>query len=170
MSKLIIILIGVIVVVGGVGLAAYFLLNDKSNNNSADRDNTSQEQSDKNSTNSKIKLVDPNGDYNLYSDPSIITPPADNIEIGGGKTLTVEYDKSKGNILGYELYFIQENGTVVPMGGAFFNNDSGNIFTQEITVFNSSALESGVGFIELDTTSDDLITSKLGMYMVKFVE
>lgn len=117
-----------------------------------------------------MKLDDPDGIYNEYSDPSIIKPIESNSEIGSGKTISVEYDRSKGDKLFYDLYYIQENGKVQTLGGGIFFTENGNVFSQEITIFDSLAVESGRGFIELTTVSDDMKNIKLSMTMVRFTE
>ena len=127
--------------------------------------------------NSISKLVDPEGVYNKKSDDSITDPPKDGIIVGDGSEITVGYDGSKGDGLSYNLFYIQNNGTVVPIGGGFFKDNKDGSFSQEIAEFNSDA-DGRYGFMELQTvfiepgsTLDNVMENStnitLGMYPIK---
>jgi hypothetical protein len=163
--------IGAVVVIGG----AAFVLTKKDAPASTNSSSTSQ-------SSSKAKLDDPSGTYKLFSDPSVTKHPENDVVFGNGQTLTFEYDGSKTNndkyaTLSYQLYYIQDDGKVQPMGGGNVEGEGGKgTFTLSNKVFNSSAKDRS-GFLELQGTYDSSIDStnkmsakdvKLGMYSVKF--
>ena len=160
--------IGAVIVIGGVVLVT----NSKDENNSQDNNASSSSQSA-----SSTKLVDPDGVYNFFSDPSVTKYPEKNVEFGNGQTLTFEYDGSKTNndeyaTLSYQLYYIQDDGKVQPIGGGNVEGKGKGTFTtaKEDKVFNSS--EKGKnGFFELQgtyTTGTTGTNVKLGMYPISF--
>lgn len=173
MPKLHILIAGVVgagVIVGGVLLVT---------NN---KDEPKSKKSDSSQSSSKeVKLDDPAGDYKLFSDPSVTKYPDEGAIFGGGQTLTFEYDGSKTNndayaTLSYQLYYIQDNGKVIPMGGGNVEGKGSGIFTVSDKQFTSGAKDRS-GFLELTGTYDTglsetgQITGKnvvLGMYSVKF--
>jgi hypothetical protein len=163
--------IGAVVVIGG----AAFVLTKKDTSANTNSSSTSQ-------SSSKAKLDDPTGTYKLFSDPSVTKHPDNDVVFGNGQTLTFEYDGSKTNndkyaTLSYQLYYIQDDGKVQPMGGGNMEGEGGKgTFTLSNKVFNSSAKDRS-GFLELQGTYDSSIDStnkmsakdvKLGMYSVKF--
>lgn len=157
--------IGAVVVIGG----AVLLVTNK----------ISSEPSSTSSQSSKVSSVtsidDPNGDYNFYSDPSVTKYPEKNETFGNGQTLTFEYDGSKTNnddyaTLSYQLFYIQDNGKVIPMGGGNVEGRGKGTFTVSNKVFDSNA-KNRSGFLELTgtyTTGTAGTNVKLGMYPVKF--
>jgi hypothetical protein len=165
-------IVGVIVVVGGTGYLATKKDDPKTNQNT----NTSQT-----STDEDTALVDPNGDYDLFSDASITKNPDNDVLFGNGQTLTWEYDGSKSEndpyaTLSYQLYYIQDNGAVIPMTGGNVEGKGSGTFTLSDKVFQSNAKDRK-GFLELIVTYDTSaaesgqISGKnvtLGMYSVKF--
>lgn len=163
--------VGAVIVVGGIGYVA-----TKKDTPKTSETGTSQ------STGSDTKLVDPNGDYKLFSDSSITKQPENDAKFGDGQTLTWEYDGSRSDndkyaTLSYQLFYIQDNGTVVPMGGGNVEGEGGKgTFTLSNSVFNSSAKDRN-GFLELTVTYGTSASEsgqiagknfKLGMYSVKF--
>lgn len=161
--------IGVVVV--GVGI---FVVANQNGSVEDSPDKTSQ------SASNVTKLDDPGGIYKLSSDESITKKPSGEIEFGNGQTLTFEYDGSKSNNdeyakLGYELFYVQDNGKVIPMTGGFLAGAGSGEFSTSDRVFKSEA-NGRKGFLELTVTystsaSDGKIsgnTTKLGMYPVKF--
>ncbi len=163
--------IGAVVVIGGVVMLATNKDDTKSSNNTGSNSQAA----------SSTKLDDPEGVYNFFSDPSVTKYPEKNIEFGNGQTLTFEYDGSKTNndeyaTLSYQLYYIQDNGKVIPMGGGNVEGKGKGTFTLSDKVFDSSAKDRS-GFLELQGTYDtsasmtEGITGKnvkLGMYPIKF--
>lgn len=160
-----------IVVIGG---GAYLATQKDSPSDSSNNNNTSQSATD------SPKLVDPDGVYKVYSDPSITKFPEAGVEFGNGQTLTFEYDGSKTNgdeyaTLSYQLFYIQADGKVQPMTGGNLEGKNKGTFTVSDKVYNSSA-KGANGFLELagtyDTSaSEGQITGKdvkLGMYPIKF--
>ncbi|MFY9228579.1 MAG: hypothetical protein WAO28_04645 [Candidatus Microsaccharimonas sp.] len=164
--------IGAVVVVGG-GILIATNLNKGAPAQSNDTTNSTQS--------SNTKLVDPDGVYDYFSDPSVTKFPAKGATFGNGQTLTFEYDGSKTNndtyaTLSYQLYYIQSDGKVQPMTGGNLEGKGSGTFTVSDLVFNSNAKDAS-GFFELigtyDTGTDDSgkITGKnvtLGMYPIKF--
>ncbi len=164
--------VGAVVVIGGAAM----LLNQ------SDKPASTNNPTSSNSQASEAKLDDPDGTYKVFSDPSVTKYPEKNVEFGNGQTLTFEYDGSKtandpDATLSYQLYYIQKDGKVQPMGGGNMEGDGGKgTFTVSNKVFNSSAKGTN-GFLELQGTygsglSDSgAITGKnvtLGMYPIKF--
>lgn len=178
MPKPVIIAAGVIIVAGVIGGAVVFL-NNKSNAPDDDKAPVASQNESKAPT-----INDPNGDYKLFSDPSVTKHPEDGAVFGNGQVLSFEYDGSKTKndkyaTLSYQLYYIDENGSVQPMGGGNMEgeNGKGTFKTAEgDKVFNSSA-KGRTGFFELQatygTSADETgkisgKNVKLGMYSIKF--
>lgn len=123
------------------------------------------------------KINDPSGYYNLFSDPGVTSHPPEGFVVGKGKTVEIKYDGSQGgDILSYQLSYVDNNGSVHPMGGGSFETKGDGLFSQEIIVFNSSA-HNRPGFLEVTTVvgagmQDGKVNYgkniKLGMYPVKF--
>lgn len=123
------------------------------------------------------KINDPSGYYNFFSDPGVTSHPPEGFVIGKGKTVEIKYDGSQGgDILSYQLAYMDGNGSVHPMGGGSFETKGDGLFSQEIIVFNSSA-HNRPGFLEVTTVvgagmQDGKVNYgkniKLGMYPVKF--
>jgi len=162
-----------VVIIGGV-ITAVVVNNNNSKN--GDTSQTAIKESSK-----KAALNDPDGVYKLFSDPSVTKYPQANTLFGNGQTLTFEYDGSKTDndkyaTLSYQLFYIQDNGDVIPIGGGNVEGKGSGVFTLSDKVFNSSAKERN-GFLELqgtyNTSVDDnyKITGsnvKLGMYAISF--
>lgn len=163
--------VGAVVVVGGiVGVVA---LTGK------DKDNSSPNTTSQSAATGK--LVDPDNTYKLFSDPSVTEHPDNDVRFGNGQTLTFVYDGSKtGNeesaTLSYQLYYIQDDGKVQPMGGGNVEGKGSGTFTLSDSVFNSSAKDKK-GFLELIGTYDTSFSETtgftgknvtLGMYSVDF--
>lgn len=160
--------VGAVVVVGGVVMVVNNMNKPKDNDSAA---GTSQV------ANSEVKVDDPNGDYKVFSDPSVTKFPEKNVEFGNGQILTFEYDGSKTNndeyaTLSYQLYYIQDDGKVQPMGGGNLEGKGKGTFStaEGDKVFNSSA-KGASGFFELIgtyTTGTSGTNVPLGMYPIKF--
>ena len=123
-------------------------------------------------------LIDPRGDYVLRSDPAITLAPAPDLVIGDGAVLTLGYDGSKGVGLGFQLFYIRDDGTVKALNLASFDDKGGGKFARDTVVFNSDA-DGRPGFMELSTTftppgtppAEVVAKSKffsLGMYPVRY--
>jgi hypothetical protein len=163
----------VVVIIGGV--FAFNSFNNSSNTKTTSPnsyiENTSKP--DKN-----VSIVDPNGEYKLFSDPSIVKQPEKNAVFGNGQTITVEYDQSKGDAgsaLFYKLYYVDKKGVVVQLSDSRFENRNGNVYSTSNKVFNSDAdgLNGFMGvFIvnnaKISSTSASGDTVKLGMYPIRF--
>jgi hypothetical protein len=123
-------------------------------------------------------LIDPRGDYVLRSDPVITLAPTPDLVIGDGALLTLGYDGSKGVGLGFQLFYIRDDGTVEALHLASFDDKGGGKFARNIVVFDSDA-DGRPGFMELSTMftppgtqpSEAIAKSKfvsLGMYPVRY--
>ena len=115
--------------------------------------------------------------YQPYSDPALSAHPEDGTSWGDGTKLDFTYDEYDGSRFpqfGYDLGYIQDDGTVSPMGGGFFEkDDAGNFFTSN-EVFDSNAF-GNYGFMTVTITQDGEggggpATETLGVYCLKFVE
>lgn len=173
MSKLVIGVVAAIVAAGAVVGGIVFYNNSQKQN----ADNTSGVPK----TSSKdVKLNDPEGVYKLFSDPSITTKPANDVKFGNGQILTWQYDGSKSEhdkdaTVSYQLFYIQDDGKVQPMGGGNVEGKGSGTLTLKDKVFNSAAKDHK-GFLELTVTwgasfDGAKYTShqeKLGMYSVDF--
>lgn len=159
--------VGAVVVIGGA--AALLTQKDEPAKQSNSSDSSSQQES------SQTKLVDPDGTYAFFSDPSVTKFPEKNATFGNGQTLNFEYDGSKTNndeyaTLSYQLYYIQDDGKVQPMGGGNVEGKGKGAFSVSDKVFNSNA-KNRQGFLELEgtyTTGTAGTNVKLGMYPIKF--
>ena len=160
---------GAIVVIGGLT----FIMTKKDEPESTNTPTSSSSQASEST--SQAELDDPSGDYAFFSDPSVTKYPENNSEFGNGQTLTFEYDGSKTNndeyaTLSYQLYYIQDDGKVQPMGGGNLDGKGMGTFTTSDKVFNSSAKDKS-GFFELQgtyTTGTTGTNVKLGMYPIDF--
>jgi len=159
-------LVGAVVIVGGVVMMT--ANKDDSKTNDSGKAITSE-------ASSGIKLDDPTGLYNFFSDPSVTKYPEENAIFGNGETLTFEYDGTKTNndeyaTLSYYPYYIMDNGKVSPMGGGNVEGRGKGIFSVSNKVYDSSA-KNKTGFLELKGTyiKDGVGTTvTLGMYPIKF--
>ena len=164
--------VGVAVVIGGGVLLTN---NSDSPSTSKDAGTSSQNQS------AKTVVNDPDGIYDFFSDQSVTKYPENGFEFGNGQTFAVEYDGSKtGNdeyaTLTYQLFYIQDNGGVIPMGGGNFGGKGKGTFSTTASVFNSSAKDRK-GFLEVTATYDAKLNDsneikatnvQLGMYPISF--
>lgn len=155
--------IGAVVVIGGGAALTVYLLNNGASNDAT------------------VKIVDPEGTYDFFSDPSVTKYPEKNAVFGNGQSLAFEYDGTKTDkdmtaTLSYQLYYVQEDGKVQPLGGGNLSGLGAGPFSTSSKVFNSAA-SGASGFFELiatyDTKADEngQITGKnvpLGMYPIKF--
>jgi hypothetical protein len=121
-------------------------------------------------------VKDPDGFYALRSDASIKKHPDAGVTVGKGTLIEFHYDGSKGSGLDYQLYYVDQNGSVHPMSGSNFEDKGNGVFSREITVFNSSAHQRP-GFMEVTTVAKSGLNDKgqitgknvsLGMYAVRF--
>lgn len=162
---------GAVIVIGG---AVYFTTQNKS----TDTNGSASQQSSK-----EVQIVDPEGVYKPFSDPSVIKHPDEDFVFGAGKPFVIEYDGTKTEkdpyaTLSYQLYYIQDSGTVVNFtGGNLEGTDGIGAFKTDAKVFTSDA-DGRKGFVEVTVTykaSFDAVaqkytgtTHKLGMYPVTF--
>ena len=121
-------------------------------------------------------VKDPNGDYKLFSDPTITRHPEAGMVIGKGQLVEFKYDGSKGRGLSYQLYYVDANGSVHPDRISNFDDKGNGLFSSDIKVFNSNAHQRP-GFLEVITVADSGLDAngkiagkivKLGMYDVRF--
>lgn len=168
------IVIGAVVVVGGGALLV-------ANMNKPAADNGTESNATTTTNDAKVKLDDPEGVYDFVSDPGVTKYPEANAVFGNGQTFTFEYDGTKTNndpyaTLSYQLYYIQADGKVQPMGGGNLSGRGSGTFSTSDSVFNSAA-SGASGFFELQGTYDTSIDDNnrisgsnvtLGMYPVKF--
>jgi len=164
------IIAGAVVVIGGGAL----LIGNLAKNSSPSSSSTT-------SQTTTATLNDPEGVYNFFSDPSVTSYPEKNAVFGNGQTFTFQYDGSKTNndeyaTLSYQLYYIQDDGKVQPMGGGNLDGKGSGTFTTSDSVFNSNAKDRS-GFFELQGTYDTGLSESgqitgnnvtLGMYPIKF--
>lgn len=173
MPKLLIGIIAGIVIVGGA-ITGIVLYTNAQNQNKSSGSETA------NTATKEVALVDPDGVYDLFSDPSITQKPEDGVKFGNGQTLTWDYDGSKSENdeyakLTYQLFYIQDDGKVQPMGGGNVEGSGSGTFTLSDSVFDSAAKDHK-GFLELVVTwgtsfDGQKYTSKeekLGMYSVTY--
>jgi len=115
--------------------------------------------------------------YEPYSDPALSTHPEDGTSWGDGTKLDFtydDYDPARFPQFGYDLGYIQDDGTVSPMGGGFFDKDDEGNFSTSNNVFDSNAF-GNYGFMTVTITQEpegggELATETLGVYCLKFVE
>lgn len=165
-----------VVAIGGV----FFVMNNSDDKSSNDSAVTSGSSNSDNAT-AETTLVDPEGVYALFSDPSVTKHPENGFVFGAGQEMSFDYDGSKTAndpyaTLTYELYYIQDNGTVVPMTNGNLSGSGSGTFSTTDSVFRSE-VDGKKGFVGLvatyDTGADDSgaisgTNVKLGMYSVTY--
>jgi len=113
-------------------------------------------------------------------DPALSTHPENGATFGDGSTVEFTYDEfepERSPTFGYDLGYIQDDGAVIPMGGAFFDNDDAGNFSTSNSVFDSNAF-GRYGFMSVSITQDasfdgddyDAENIVLGVFCVKFAE
>ena len=108
-------------------------------------------------TGRQAALVDPDGTYALFSDPSVTKHPAEGFVFGADEPFSIDYDGSKSEnneyaTLSYQLYYIQDDGTVVNMTGGNLEGKGGKgTFSTDSKVFTSDA-DGRKGFVEVVVT------------------
>ena len=118
--------------------------------------------------------------WDLMVDPALSTHPENGATFGDGSTLEFTYDEfdpERSPTFGYELGYIQDDGAVIPMGGAFFDNDDAGNFSTSNNVFDSNAF-GRYGFMSVNLTQDvsfdgnayDGENIVLGVFCLKFEE
>ncbi|MEO6109795.1 MAG: hypothetical protein ABIP50_02185 [Candidatus Saccharimonadales bacterium] len=163
-------IVGAVVVIGGGTFLALNMMKPGANSSTSSTSSTS-----------KVALVDPDGVYDFFSDPSVTKHPEKNAKFGNGQTFTFEYDGSKTNndpyaTLSYQLYYIQNDGKTQPIGGGNVVGKGSGTFTVSDKVYDSNTKDRN-GFFELQGTYDTGLTDagaingknvKLGMYPITF--
>lgn len=117
--------------------------------------------------------------YDLVSDPALSVHPENGFTWGDGTDVAFtydDYDPDRSPQFGYELGYIQDDKTVSPMGGGFFEktDEQGN-FHSSNSIFDSNAFDR-FGFMTVTITQDptadeggiDATTTTLGVYCVAF--
>jgi hypothetical protein len=161
-----------------IGSSIFAFNSSKNNTNSSSSSTTSQSNPTSKNTVDNVAVIDPNGEYKLFSDPSIIKQPEKNAVFGNGQTISLEYDQSKGEAgtaLFYKLYYVDKKGVVFQLTDSRFETKAGNTYSTSNKVFNSDA-DGLNGFMEVFFVKDAKITNetatgttvKLGMYAIKF--
>lgn len=145
--------IGAVILIGGGAVLVYHFVTGGANGNAA------------------IKVIDPEGKYTLYSDKSITSHPDKDAVFGNGQSLQFEYDGTKTDkdmnaTLSYQLYSIQQDGNVKPLGSGNLNGLGIGQFTTSTKLFDSD-VNGKSGFFELTAILGDKQV-KLGMYQIKF--
>ena len=173
------VLIGLLTVaILGVGVGTYFVVNKDDTPTTGTSQASAKETP---ATKDKTALVDPEGAYNLFSDPSVTKHPEAGFTFGNNQEMSFEYDGSKtGNdeyaTLTYELYYIQDNGSVAPMTSGNLSGRGKGTFSTSDKVFRSE-VDGRKGFVGLVGTYNTGLDSngaikgtnvKLGMYSVVY--
>jgi len=117
--------------------------------------------------------------YDLFSDPALSQHPDDGFAWGDGTDVAFsydDYDPERFPQFGYDLGYIQDDRTVSPMGGGFFEktDEEGN-FHSANSIFDSNAF-GRYGFMTVTITQDTAAgeegitgeTTPIGVYCVKF--
>lgn len=118
-------------------------------------------------------------DNELFSDPAMTKHPENGVKLGGGATLSFQFakhDEARHPTYGYDLGYISDDGSVIPMGGNFFHEAVGGVFSTSDSIFNSNA-DGRFGFMTIQITQDVTFdgskyagkTTNLGRYCVQFV-
>ena len=169
------IIIAIIVSVGIIGGAIFFFTSKNTTSGNSSSSSQTATQADNKSS---VAVIDPNGEYKLFSDPSIVKQPEKNLVFGNGQTITVEYDQSKGDAgsaFFYKLYYVDKKGVVFQVTDSRFESRNGNVYSTSNKVFNSDA-DGLSGFLEIFIVPDAKLANgvasgsqlKLGMYSIKF--
>lgn len=145
-----------------LALSMIFVVSCSSESSSKNTDSKSSENKSDSKTSKK--------DYDLSSDPSVTSFPEEGAKFGNGQVLEFEYDGSKSNndpyaTVGYDLSYVQSNGTLVPMSGAFLEGRGSGTFKTTDSVFTSDA-DGRDAIMELSVTDSDGKNTVLGRYLV----
>ncbi len=131
---------------------------------------------------SGMKIKDPTGHYNYFSDPSITKQPQKDAVFGNGQKITIEYDGSKsaekeGDSVFYEFSYVDTEGDVRPLPGGLFDRVTKGTFSTDRKVYTSDA-DGRPGFMEVSVVQNVKFVGgeqgftgthvKLGMYPIKF--
>lgn len=102
----------------------------------------------------------------LFSDPAISQAPEYGQTWGDGSPLVITYDDYvPGTTLSYEISYVQDNGSVIPITGGFFMDEPvENTFTSTDPLFDSAS-DGYYGIVDIAVT-DDTSTTYLGAYCV----
>lgn len=131
----------------------------------APSDGTSNDDGQSSSTSAKgTKCEDNTSGYELFSDPSISVAPEYGQVWGDGSPLVVAYDDYTDGTLSYEIGYVQDNGSVIPVTGGFFPEPDGTTFTSNDLYFDSTS-DGYYGIVDVSITSGATITP-LGSYCV----
>ncbi|PJJ62034.1 hypothetical protein [Compostimonas suwonensis] len=116
--------------------------------------------------------------YELFSDPAMSVHPDDGAIFGDGTPLSFAYDahdESRAPSYSYDISYIQDDGSAVPLSGGIFFEQEGGVFSTTDSVFTSEA-DGRYGFftvimvqdVAFDGDSYDADTVELGRYCVLF--
>ncbi|MCB1209095.1 MAG: hypothetical protein KDK97_07195 [Verrucomicrobiales bacterium] len=124
----------------------------------------------------EVAINDPTGYYKLFSDPSVTQHPKENVTVGDGSAISFTYDGSKSRqpaILDYQLFYVDKQGEVRPIGGGSFDAADNGVYSKVIAVYDTPA-NGRPGFLKLSTvssiSSNGPITGseiQLGMYPIR---
>ena len=100
----------------------------------------------------------------LFSDPAISQAPEYGQVWGDGSELVITYDDYvPGTTLSYNVSYVQDNGSVIPVtGGFFYDEPVDNTFTSTDPLFNSAS-DGYYGIVDIAVT-DDAGTTYIGAY------
>ena len=110
------------------------------------------------------KCEDNTSGYELYADPSISVSPEYGQVWGDGSPLVVAYDDYTDGTLSYEIGYVQDNGSVIPVTGGFFPDPVGTTFTSNDLYFDSTS-DGYYGIVDVSITSGTT-TTPLASYCV----
>lgn len=111
-----------------------------------------------------VKCEDNTSGYVLFSDPSISVQPEYGQVWGDGSPLVVAYDDYTDGTLSYEIGYVQDNGSVIPVTGGFFPEPDGTRFTSNDLYFDSTS-DGYYGIVDVSITSGTT-TTPVGSYCV----
>lgn len=168
------VIVGVLII-AGLGGVAYLAKDDISNMVS------SLTKPESNASSKPEDIRDMVGEFRPFSDASITKHPADGAEFGNGQILTFEYSGAQSNkdpnaVIRYDLYYVTNDGAVVPLGGNQLDGQGSGVFTTPNSVYIRQANTNGKdGFIRLTVTRQTMrggqvfrtYTKRLGVYPIK---
>lgn len=90
----------------------------------------------------------------IFAADGVTDPPADGQVWGDGSELSFDYDGFiAGSTVGYQIGYVQENGSVIPVTGGFFAEPTGTTFSSSDLYFDSTS-EGYAGIVYVTMTSN----------------
>jgi len=125
---------------------------EASNGNDANGDSTGE--TEEASAGKGPKCEDNTTGVELFTADGVSNAPEYGQVWGDGSELSFDYDGFvEGATLDYEISYVQDNGSVIPVTGGFFGDPSGTTFSSSDLYFDSTS-EGYYGIVDVGMTSN----------------